>query len=887
MSSLDEVLKAATANPKKAIFVSRSGVEEQRQLALWIASRLQQPQHGYIVILQDAHMKGADFMLAMDGALKSGARVLALISRDYLASQHCMKEATAALDDQGNSSGRLVLLNIDDCQPLGLLRYVDRIRFAPVWRAGDASEMERVLLKALQAPADLTGTYLVPAALDASQTVHTQVLMHDEDAFTGRDDDLARLRDTLWNGSIAALTRAGAKGLVDEAALAGMGGVGKTTLARAYAFRNRRDYHGIWWVRADATQTLIDDLIELGKRDIPGLDRWDDREAAAREALRLIATKRTNQPWLIVYDNAPGPGVVGPWRPERNAHVIVTSRNPNWDAAVPLDVFTPDAAVAFLCDTANRKQEKDKAEAAALAQQLGYLPLALAHAASKCRGARRITFADYARRLAEFWNDKPAERAAHGKYGRSVYATFTLALDDIVNGGPAGEPAPCPDAETVMGVLAHLAPEQVPDFLLKPLYGGGGATMSEATLDRALEELGQAGLVTWGEFEDGAPHLNVHRLVQDVMRARLTAAGRAPEVAALATRAVNSSHDDSDSLVGMARNLRWLPQAAAVLRHAPKDGAEAWHTLWTLNKIGDLRVQRGSLELAKQAYEGGRVIVDRLAKADPGNASWQRDLSVSHNRIGDVLRAQGNLPRRWRAYRASLAIDERLPRPTPAMPAGSATSPSRTTRSATCWSPRATCRRRSRATAPRSPSESVWPRPTPAMPAGSAILVSATNRSATCWWPRAICRGADVAIGPSSPSDDRLAKADPGNAGWQRDLSVSHNKIGDVLERRAICRRRSTRFSASLAIRDRLAKADPGNAGWQRDLSVSATSRIGDVLMAQGNLPAALESYQARSPSSTVWPRPTPAMPAGSATSPCRTTRSATCCCVRATCRRR
>ena len=31
-----------------------------------------------------------------------------------------------------------------------------------------------------------------------------------------------------------------------------------------------------------------------------------------------------------------------------------------------------------------------------------------------------------------------------------------------------------------------------------------------------------------------------------------------------------------------------------------------------------------------------------------------------------------------------------------------------------------------------------------------------------------------------------------------------------------------------------------GNAGWQRDLSVSQ-DRIGDVLRAQGNLPAALE----------------------------------------------
>ncbi len=153
MNSLDDVLKAVADDPKRGIFVSRSGAEEQRQLAIWIAARLKA--NGYIVILQDAHFKHADFMLAMDGALASGARVLALMSREYLASQHCMKEATAALDDQRNSTGRLILLKIDDCRPLGLLRYVDRIDFAAVRRANDAGEMERVLLTALEAPADL------------------------------------------------------------------------------------------------------------------------------------------------------------------------------------------------------------------------------------------------------------------------------------------------------------------------------------------------------------------------------------------------------------------------------------------------------------------------------------------------------------------------------------------------------------------------------------------------------------------------------------------------------------------------------------------------------------------------------------------------------------
>ena len=35
----------------------------------------------------------------------------------------------------------------------------------------------------------------------------------------------------------------------------------------------------------------------------------------------------------------------------------------------------------------------------------------------------------------------------------------------------------------------------------------------------------------------------------------------------------------------------------------------------------------------------------------------------------------------------------------------------------------------------------------------------------------------------------------------------------------------------------------PENAGWQRDLSVS-DNKVGDVLVAQGNLPEAMKSYR-------------------------------------------
>ncbi|MBS0155338.1 MAG: DUF4062 domain-containing protein [Nitrospira sp.] len=90
----------------------------------------------------------------------------------------------------------------------------------------------------------------------------------------------------------------------------------------------------------------------------------------------------------------------------------------------------------------------------------------------------------------------------------------------------------------------------------------------------------------------------------------------------------------------------------------------------------------------------------------------------------------------------------------------------------------------------------------------------------------------------------RLTNADPANTEWQRDLSVSHDRIGNVLVSQGDLPAALTAYRASLAIREVLAKRDGGNTQWQRDLSVSH-DRIGDVLVAQGDLPAALTAYRA------------------------------------------
>jgi tetratricopeptide (TPR) repeat protein len=54
------------------------------------------------------------------------------------------------------------------------------------------------------------------------------------------------------------------------------------------------------------------------------------------------------------------------------------------------------------------------------------------------------------------------------------------------------------------------------------------------------------------------------------------------------------------------------------------------------NRVGDVLVAQGNLPEALKSYRESPAIFDRLAKVDPGNAGWQRDLAVSYGRVATV-----------------------------------------------------------------------------------------------------------------------------------------------------------------------------------------------------------------------------------------------------------
>ena len=110
--------------------------------------------------------------------------------------------------------------------------------------------------------------------------------------FTGRDELLAQLDDALGAGSAA----------VTVQVITGMGGVGKTQPAAAYAQAHHDEFDIAAWVRAEDGGTA--DLAELAVAlALPAADRTPAERAD--DALTFLAN--TDRRWLLVLDNAVGP----------------------------------------------------------------------------------------------------------------------------------------------------------------------------------------------------------------------------------------------------------------------------------------------------------------------------------------------------------------------------------------------------------------------------------------------------------------------------------------------------------------------------------------------------------------------------------------------------
>jgi tetratricopeptide (TPR) repeat protein len=468
---------AAPAGIQRDFFISRRGASAavaQEVAEVLIAA-------DYSVLLQDYDIPhGDNFVVAMHEALKLCRHFIALLSEGYDSTPFTTAEWSNfyVIAAQSGGERRFIVLRVDDCNPEGLF---SAVVFGDLVGIHDPQERRARILAAAEGRA---------GAAASRPRLFANVPPPDLN-FTGRETALAALHDMLMNAAPSAPTRL--------AAVCGLGGIGKTSLAAEYAHRHAESFGGVWWAPAQERTLLVASLAALGARLDPRLSAEPDQERVARAALSAISA-RSGLPFLLVYDNAEAPDPIRDLVPTAGARVLLTTRWADWGgqaAELKLDALAPAAAAAFL---EKRAMRNDGAGAARLAAALGYLPLALDHAGAFCR-LSRTGFDAYVGRI-ESRIAKPPKG-----YPASVAATFALAVERVA--------AECPAAEALLAFCAFLAPDDIPLDLV------ADEIPDEEERAEAMMALSAVSLIEQPNLGGDQPSVSVHRLVQAAMRARL------------------------------------------------------------------------------------------------------------------------------------------------------------------------------------------------------------------------------------------------------------------------------------------------------------------------------------------------------------------------------
>jgi tetratricopeptide (TPR) repeat protein len=571
----------------------------------------------------------------MHEAAKDAEETIGVLSSNSLASKFVQQEWAAALVvDPTGEKRKLLLMRVQDCRPDGLLAAIGYLDLVDL---DEDAAREKVLAGAggkrlkpstppnfpdkLSAPKEPRFPGALPPIWNVPQMRNPN--------FTGREQILNDLHAALNSGAPESWLQA----------LTGLGGKGKTTLAREFAYRHQADYDLVWWVHADESASITMDYDRLAA--LLGLPKMDSPDQTVNAVKRWLGQ---NRKWLLIFDNARDPDAVNRFLPQGGGgHVLITSRNPNWGSAAslqPVEVFEPAEAVEFLF---RRTNQNDHTSAEALATETGRLPLALEQAAAYIKESG-ITLSGYLARFRKY----QAEMLKRGKpadYSNTVATTWNISFQEVMAKSQAGA--------NLLVLCSFLAPDDIP----RSLIAGGtehypeplaSVAADEIEIDRAIAELRRYSLIT-GDGDS----FSMHQLVQTVLRSELAE----EEQKKWSTASLNLLNGvfqfDENDQESWAVCAQLLPHALACAGYAEKIGAAPESIAEILNNSGSYQRHFADFYEAKSCFERALKIDEKAFGLE--HPSVARDV----NNLGSVLQDLGDLQGAKRCIERALSIDEK------------------------------------------------------------------------------------------------------------------------------------------------------------------------------------------------------------------------------------
>ncbi|KAK2874987.1 hypothetical protein FQN49_001887, partial [Arthroderma sp. PD_2] len=279
----------------------------------------------------------------------------------------------------------------------------------------------------------------------------------DSSLFIGRNSELNNMRNILNPGHKSLEQR--------RLVLGGVGGIGKTQLAIAYAKFHRNVYTSIFWLNA-TTEATLEESFRLAAEQIFGVQKPGDFEDQQSVACQWLSD-RNNMQWLLIFDNYDEPGKFGIEKYYPHAShgaIIITTRRPDLVAGTHMQIHSLQNTEESLAILQTRSLRKDVISgnllidpyARLLAERLGGFPLALATAGTYLKYSS-LTLECYLQEYQKRWGMEPPPLQEYRDC--TLYTTWDLSYNSLERSAP--------DAAKLLKLLAYFDNQSISYELLR------------------------------------------------------------------------------------------------------------------------------------------------------------------------------------------------------------------------------------------------------------------------------------------------------------------------------------------------------------------------------------------------------------------------------------
>lgn len=479
-----------------------------------------------------------------------------------------------------------------------------------------------------------SATSNVPGADQLPPVWNLRVARQNE--FIGREAELSALRSALKTNRLV---------IVNEGQTP-IGGMGKSSLAREFAYRNAAGYQVVWWMQADEPAGLhlafsqLMTALNLVRRapDEPPHDPGEVTEFLAAYG-----------GWLLIFDGLDDLAALGTYLPKRfGGHVIVTTRlvcSETTHHKLSLTPFSEEDGAAFL-KTALPQIKSDAA--AALARKSGGIPLN-----AKLLG-------DWARIMPT--GPEGVLKNLNARLPEPLRDSISSDVAKAITRFVVGELASLLEAEDkssrdFFNLCAYLAPYDVPEFLFarrKREEEIFSQRLSSVLNERSGLESILARLARYGLITRHGDSFSMHELVQEVLRDRLNEEA-AKAWANAATRVVSEAFPYEPQYTGPAPACsRLVAHALTCTEYAEAHNVAREAASQLLYYTGLYLHANRALQDAKTCYQLALAIGKRIyGDEHPIQATRINSLGIIEHHLGNLQEAR-------RCFETAFAICEKV-----------------------------------------------------------------------------------------------------------------------------------------------------------------------------------------------------------------------------------